>query len=74
MQKLEARKAALERTAALTDDKKAKWREVVIFPFMSSEESGKEEVGDDTRPVLYTKALPWSLLMSPGFLTNWTTK
>ena len=59
IQKLDARKATLEKTAALTDEKKAKWREVVVFSFMSSEESGEEEVGDVTRPVPYTKALPW---------------
>ena len=41
---LEARKAALQRTA-LTD-KKARWREVFMISFMSSEESGEEENGD----------------------------
>ena len=59
IQKLDARKATLEKTAALTDEKKAKWREVVVFSIMTSEESGEEEVGDHTRPVLYTKVLPW---------------
>ena len=44
-QKLEARKAALQRTSALTD-KKARWREVFMISFMSSEESGEEENGD----------------------------
>ena len=58
-QKLEARKAALQRTSALTDDKKARWREVLMISFMSSEESREDENGHEKRPVLYVKALPW---------------
>lgn len=56
-QKLEVRKAALERTNALSDEPKVKQREVLVASFMSSEESGEED--GDTQQYLYIKALPW---------------
>jgi hypothetical protein len=57
-QKLEERRAALERTS-LVDAKKARWREILVPDFISSEESGVEEFEDDRTPtVFYVKPLP----------------
>lgn len=53
------RKAALERTNALTNEQKIKWREVLIGSFISSEESGEENINGTTQQCLYIKALPW---------------
>ena len=58
VQKLEARKAALEKIAA-PEEKKAKWRQLLCLAFMSSEESGEEEESGSSRPVLYVNRLPW---------------
>ena len=44
LQKLEARKSALERTSALTNEQKERWRQVLVTNFISSEESGEEEI------------------------------
>ena len=59
MQKLETRKAALERSTTIATDKKAKWREILIGSLISSEESGEEEVDGNLQLVLYVKSLPW---------------
>lgn len=56
IQKLELRKAALGRTTAINEERKGKWKEVLVPSFISSEESGEDE---DDRPVLYVKKLPW---------------
>lgn len=59
IQKLEARKAALERSAGTTEAGKEKWRQVLVPSFMSSEESGEEFDDGDTTPVMYVKYLTW---------------
>ena len=69
-QKLEARKAALAHTNALTEEKKRTWREVLVPVFMSSEESGEE----DGRPVLFVKSLPWRATKVSKFLKQMDLK
>ena len=59
LQKLEARKSALERTSALTNEQKERWRQVLVTNFISSEESGEEEIDGDVQQYLYVKLLPW---------------
>ena len=58
IQKLNDRKAILE---GLSDEeRKAKYKEVIILSFMSSEESGDElDENEDPKPVLYVHSLPW---------------
>lgn len=58
LQKLDERKAALER-ANMDEGKKAKWREILVAEFMSSEESGAEDVGDHSQAVFYVKPIKW---------------
>ena len=58
LQKLESRRAALERTNALSDEQKIKWREVLVSSFFSSEESG-EVIDGETSQYLFVKSLPW---------------
>jgi len=43
---LEIRKSVLLRTTSLTDAQRDLWKKVVIKEFMSSEESGEEEIGN----------------------------
>ena len=53
------RKAILEKVP-VPDARKAKYREVVIMAFMSSEESGEEsDENQELKPVLYVNSLPW---------------
>lgn len=60
LQKLESRKAMLLKTAALKDAQRDLWKKVVIKEFMSSEESGEEEIGNgEKRQVLQIKPLRW---------------
>lgn len=59
LQKLDNRKSVLERTNALSDELKEKWRQVLNPVFISSEESGEEEVDGDVRQFLFVKPLPW---------------
>ena len=50
------RRAVLE----VSDERKAKYREVIIISFMSSEESGEErDENQELKPVLYVNSLPW---------------
>ena len=56
---MESRKAALEHTSALNNEQKLKWWEVLVSPFISSEESGEEDIDGGTQQCLYVKALPW---------------
>ena len=49
VQKLDNRKAALERTNAMTDERKQKWRQVLCSFFISSEDKGKEEINGELR-------------------------
>lgn len=58
-QKLESRKAALERTSSISAEKKVKWKEVLVSSFVSSEESDEEDVDGEAKQFLYVKALPW---------------
>lgn len=58
-QKLELRKSALFKTNALTEAQRETWKKVVTKDFMSSEESGEENVGDGARQVIFIKVLPW---------------
>ena len=69
-QKLEARKAALAHTTALTEEKKKSWREILVPSFMSSEESGEE----DGKPVLFMKYLPWRATKVSRFLKQMDLK
>ena len=69
-QKLEARKAALAHTTALSEEKKKTWREILVPSFMSSEESGEE----DGRPVLLVKHLPWRATKVSRFLKQMDIK
>lgn len=51
------RRAVLEK---VSDERKAKYREVIIISFMSSEESGEErDENQELKPVLYVNSLPW---------------
>ena len=59
LQKLESRKAALEHTNALSSEQKARWRTVLVSSFVSSEESGQEEVEGEQTSFLFVKSLPW---------------
>ena len=45
----------------MSEEKKAKWREILVPAFISSEESGEEQEqeGEILRPELYVKTLPW---------------
>lgn len=70
IQKLDARKATLEKTAALTDEKKAKWREVVVFSIMTSEESGEEKLVITRDQFCIQKYCLGGLLTTPRSLTN----
>ena len=58
LQKLESRRAALERTNALCEQK-TKWQEVLVSSFISSEESGEEVIDGETCQYLFVKSLPW---------------
>ena len=51
------RKATIEKTSALPEDKKKQWREVLTLSFMSSEESGEDPMNSSS--VLFVKYLPW---------------
>ena len=60
LQKFESRKAAFLKTGRLTDTQRDLWRKVLIKDFISSEESGEENVdGAAERQVMYVKTLPW---------------
>ena len=59
IQKLDNRKSALERANSMSEEMKTKWREVLFTSFISSEESGEEEIDGEMEPVLYVKTLPW---------------
>ena len=58
---MESRKAALERTNALSPDQKISWRKLLVPSFISSEDSGQEEVDgeDEASSFIYLKFLPW---------------
>lgn len=59
MQKLASRKATLAKVD-VPEDRKTKWMEILVKSFMSSEESGSEELPDGTsRQVMFVKPLPW---------------
>lgn len=60
MVKLESRNAVLLKTNSLTDAQKDLWKKVVIKEFMSSEESGEEEIANgEKRQVLKIKPMHW---------------
>ncbi len=69
-QKLEARKAALAHTSALSEEKKKTWNEILVPAFMSSEESDME----DDKPVLLVKSLPWRASKVSRFLKQMDAK
>ena len=56
---MESRKAALERTNALSPDQKISWRKLLVPSFISSEDSGQEEVDGEASSFIYVKSLPW---------------
>lgn len=59
-QKLESRKAVLLKTSAIKDAQRDLWKKVVIKEFISSEESGEEEIANgEKRQVMLVKPLPW---------------
>ena len=43
----------------MSEEMKTKWREVLFTSFISSEESGEEEIDGEMELVLYVKTLPW---------------
>ena len=49
LQKLESRKSALEKATGLSEEKKDKWRKVLVHSFIASEESGTE-IGENNVP------------------------
>ena len=59
----------MERSKTTDEEKKTRWRKVLLKDFMSSEESGKETLEDGSeRSVLYVRPLPWrSVQVSRGF-------
>ena len=60
IQKLNRRKTALQKTKALSDEVKAKWKPCMVLELISSEESEWEEDSDgNTYKVFYTHPLPW---------------
>ena len=59
LQKLESRNAILLKTNSLTDAQKDLWKKVVVKEFMSSEESGEEEIAGEKRQVINIKPLCW---------------
>jgi len=60
MQKLNRRRTALQKTKAITEEVKAKWKPCMVLELISSEESEWEEDNDGTAyKVFYTRPLPW---------------
>ena len=60
LQKLESRKAILLKTSSLKDAQRDLWKKVVVKEFISSEESGEEDLENGgKRQVLLVKPLPW---------------
>ena len=54
-----ARTATLTK-ANISEDKNKRWMDILVKSFMSSEESGTEQLDDgSTRPVIFVKPLPW---------------
>ena len=49
----------MEKTNAISKERKAKWREVLVTSFVSSEESGGETLEEETVHFLDVKSLPW---------------
>ena len=54
-QKVNERKAALEKMEFIEEGQHEKWRKVLVIEYMSSEESGV----DDDNEVIIVKPLPW---------------
>lgn len=60
LQKLESRKAVLLKTSSLKDAQRDLWKKVVVKEFISSEESGEEDLENGWKQqVLLVKPLPW---------------
>ena len=73
LQKLVARKATLTKVDIL-EDRRMKWMEILVKSFMSSEESGSEELPDGiSRQVMFVKPLPWRHPKVNQFLGQLTT-
>ena len=73
LQKLAARKATLAKVD-IPEDRRTKWMEILVKSFMSTEESGSEELPDGTsRQVMYVKPLPWRHPKVNKFLGQLTT-
>lgn len=73
LQKLAARKATLTKVDIL-EDRRMKWMEILVKSFMSSEESGSEELPDGiSRQVMFVKPLPWRHPKVNQFLGQLTT-
>ena len=43
----------------MLEEMNIKWREVLFTSFISSEESGEEEIDGEMEPVVFVKTLPW---------------
>ena len=57
VQKLQAKKATLERVSSTANAAKVeKWQTVLVLSFMSSEESGEDK---SEQPIIYVKPLSW---------------
>ena len=55
------------------EERKTRWMEILVKSFMSSEESGDEELPDgSTRPVMFVKPLPWRHPKVNKFLSQFT--
>ena len=60
LQKLESRKAILLKTNSLKDTQRDLWKKVVVKEFISSEESGEEDISNGEKcQVILVKPLPW---------------
>ena len=70
LQKLESRRAALERTSALSEEQKTKWQEVLVSSFISSEESG-EVIDGETVSISTWSHFLGGKLRSTGSWDRW---
>ena len=60
MQKLNRHRTALQKTKAITEEVKMKWKPCIVLELISSKESEWEEDNDGTAyKVFYTRPLPW---------------
>ena len=58
----------MEKTNAISEERKTKWREVLVTSFVSSEESGGETLEGETVHFLNVKSLPWRVAKVGKFI------